>query len=205
MTDVTGNDNVAVQLSTIDLTTPGDKKNATIIKQKITYYNTTLSHNQKIYCRWTLANTAFSYSVKIICFLMGILLSLQYYLPASTLIVIIASVIQIVITTTYCLVYIFVFKSKINNFKIIVNSLKEYINKVTIFYNKAVTDTTITDSEMTDFNNLVAPLDKNLGSEIQIANSNAVNLSEVIQEIKSKIDAVIAEAHIFNTSSIKSS
>ena len=76
---------------------------------------------------------------------------------------------------------------------------------MTIFYNKASSDGIITDSELIEFNNLVAPLDKNLASEIQIANSNAPNLSEVIQDIKSKIDAVIAEAHIFNTSSIKSS
>ncbi len=43
MTDSSGIDNTVVQLSTIDLSSPGDQKNATIIKQKITYYKTTLT------------------------------------------------------------------------------------------------------------------------------------------------------------------
>jgi hypothetical protein len=204
-TSTAGNDNVTVELSTIDLTSPGDQKNATIIKQKITYYNTTLTHNQKIYTRWYEANLASNYIVHIINFLLGVLLSIQYYLPASTVIVIIASIVQIVLTSAYYLVYTFVFKSKINNFQIIVNSLNEYIYKVTVFYNKAVSGGTLTDSEMTDFNNLVAPLDKNLATEIQTANSNAVNISELIQDIKTKVDGFLEEIHVLKTTAIQSS
>ena len=200
-----GNDNVAITLSTIDLTAPGDVKNATIIKQKLTYYNTTLTHNQKIYTRWYDANLGCNCAIHIINFLLGVLLSIQYYLPASSLIVIISSVVQIVLTSAYYLIYTFVFKNKIRNFQIIVNSLNEYIYKVTVFYNKAVAGGTITDSEMTDFNNMVAPLDKNLETEIEAANSNAVNVSELIQDIKIKVDGFLEEIHVLKTTAIKSS
>jgi hypothetical protein len=205
MTDTTGTDNVAVQLSTVDLTSPGDQKNATIIKTKISSYNTTLSHNQKIYNRWYYWNVAINCTAHVITFVMGILLSIQYYMPASSILVVVASAINLIIPCICGLLYVLVFKNKISRFLIVVNSLKQYINQVTIFYNKAVAGGTITDSEMTDFNNLVAPLDKNLATEIQTANSSPVNLSEVIQEIKSKIDGVIAEVHTLNTTSIKSS
>ncbi len=205
MTDSSGIDNTVVQLSTIDLTNPGDQKNATIIKQKITYYKTTLSHNQKIYNRWYYSNLVSNYTIHVINFILGILLSIQYYLPASNLIVLISSIIQIVLTVAYSFVYMLLLQSKINNFLIIVNSLTGYINQVTIFYNKAVSGGTITDSEMTDFNNMVAPLDKNLASEIQTANSNSINMSEILADLKSQIDGVMEAHKIMNTTKINSS
>ena len=205
MTDSSGNDNVVVQLSTIDLTNTGDQKNATIIKQKITFYNTTLSHNQKIYNRWNSADLWSNYTVHAVNFLLGILLSIQYYLPASALIVLISSIIQIFLTLAYNMIYIFILQNKIKNFLIVVNSITEYINKVTIFYNEAVAGGTITDAKMTDFNNMVAPLDKNLESEIETANSNTINVGEIITELKSKIDGIIEAHQVMNTTNIKSS
>jgi hypothetical protein len=91
------------------------------------------------------------------------------------------------------------FQTKINRFNIVIKSLQDYVNQITVFYNKAVTSGSITDAEMTSFNTLVAPFNTQLTVEVNSANSDPINMGEVFQEIKSKITSLINEMETIKT------
>ena len=207
MTDTTvttssGVDNPAVQLSTIDLTTDGDKKNAQIILSKRTNYSSNLDHYQKVYSRWYYTQLAVNWTAHLITFVSGVLLGIQFYMPASPLMVAVLSPINVVIPSVYCLLHIFLFQPKVSRFGIVIKSLQDYINQIAIFYNKAVQDNTITDTEMTSFTSLVGPFDKQLTNEVNLAISNPID-GTVITEIKDKINTLINEIETIRTTKVK--
>jgi hypothetical protein len=198
-TTSTGVDNVAVELSTVELTNPSDQKNAQIILTQRTTYTSNLTHYQKIYNRWYYGELATNYTIHFVTFVTGILLGIQYYMPASKLMVAIISPINIVLPLVYCGLHGFLFQTKIDRFSIVVKSLQDYINQITIFYNKAVQSGSITDAEMTSFNSLVTPFNTQLTTEINTANSEPVNMGVVFQEIKAKITSLITEIETLRT------
>lgn len=161
-------------------------KNAQIVKTAVQNQNTSLTHYEKILTRWskgkTVANVLF-YSLFFVETIVSIIFRIlmdKNIIPNSMWTEYLDAFIIVIVVPFSSGLYYYC-NCNVEKFTTICNNIQKCINQSYIYWNQAVTDNTITDDELTNFNNIFSTSNTQVKAEEA---APIMNTASLVQEIK---------------------
>jgi len=172
-----------------------NNKNAIIVKEdvqaqqdKIKMYESTLTSWLKVKRISNVILLIVGLSLPIGSIILGILIDINI-LPNSTATEIM-DVIGFIGCTILALIINVVLNKKIIKYNTIINDIQTCINKVFVYWNQAIKDGLISDSELTNFNNIFNTTNQEVTTELATPTIDSNTLTEIKNTIISLFDKI---------------